>query len=382
MVSLTRLPFALPEDKVPTPQIARDIIATFLTREWPKQDRATITVTYSTSFTNPSCVVERPAPSNDAAPAEPLKLFIKFHRSSGSDFEAFRHLVPTKEQEALLTYEYGRAGLGARVYGLFQTQDGTLARIDEFLDARTLEPEDVEDEALRADLARGLATFHTLQAGALPRKPVASYYEAVDKGLRSLHGLDKLKTLAREGGVPIDELIDYDLAGRCAVVVEALQKLGAKTGWCVHDIQSMNILVKNGPATADETRITLIDFEFVFQNYRAFDIGGHFMQKMFKWFDETSKVARCRPYLEAEERHFCDVYAAQWNARTGDADAGEQVYREARLGYMLATAFDFHNMLCWMEQEGDRDPLNLAGLNKLFAEFKGRYEALGLGSGQ
>ncbi|KAJ4158605.1 uncharacterized protein LMH87_009124 [Akanthomyces muscarius] len=381
MVSLTQLPFALPEDKVPTPQIARDIVSTFLTQEWPKQDPATITVAYSTSFTNPSCVVERPAPDDGTIPAEPLKLFIKFHRSSGSDFEAFRHLVPTKEQEALLTYEYGRSGLGARVYGLFQTQDGTLARIDEFLDARTLEPEDVEDEALRADLARGLATFHTLQAVALPKKPVASYYEAVGKGLRSLHRLDKLKALAREGGVPIDELVDYDLAGRCAVVVEALQKLGAKTGWCIHDIQSMNILVKNRPA-ADETKLTLIDFEFVFENYRAFDIGGHFMQKMFKWFDETSKIASCRPYLEAEERHFCDVYAAQWNARTGDADTGEQVYREAQLGYMLATAFDIHNMLCWMEQESDKDPLNLAGLNKLFAEFKGRYEKLGLESGQ
>ncbi|OAQ99626.1 hypothetical protein LLEC1_06603 [Akanthomyces lecanii] len=302
MVSLTQLPFALPEDKVPTPQIAGDIIATFLTQEWPKQDPATITVTYSTSFTNPSC----------------------------------------------------------------------------FLDARTLEPEDVEDEALRADLARGLATFHTLQAGALPRRPVSSYYEAVGKGLRSLHGSDKLKTLARDGGVPIDELVDYDLAGRCAIVVEALQKLDAKTGWCIHDIQSMNILVKNRPA-ADETKITLIDFEFVFENYRAFDIGGHFMQKMFKWYDETSKVANCRPYLEAEERHFCEAYAAQWNARTGGGtDTGEQVYREAQLGYMLATAFDIHNMLCWMEQESDKDPLSLAGLNKLFAEFKGRYEKLGL----
>ncbi|PQK16550.1 hypothetical protein BB8028_0006g08690 [Beauveria bassiana] len=376
MISLAQLPFALPDDKVPTQQIAKDIIATFLTKEWPEQDSDSITVTYSTSFTNPSCVVERPVPDDDGPSAEPLKLFIKFHRTTGSDFEAFRHLVPTKQEEALLTYEYGRSGLGARVYGMFETQDGTRGRIDEFLDARHLEPEDVEAEALRADVARGLATFHTIRA-ALPKKPVASYYTAIGKGLRAYHGLEKLKMLGREGGVPIDDLIDYDIAGRCTVIVAALQSMSAKTGWCIHDIQSMNILVKNNPAP-DESRITLIDFEFVFENYRAFDIGGHFMQKLFKWFDTESKIAHCRPYSEAEERHFCDVYAAQWNARTGEADSGAQVYREAQLGYMLATAFDIHNMLCWMEQEGDKDPLNLAGLNKLFAEFKGRYEKLGL----
>ncbi|TQV97491.1 choline/ethanolamine kinase [Cordyceps javanica] len=379
MVSMTKLPFALPRDQIPTQKIARDIIATFLTKEWPKQDPETVTVTYSTSFTNPSCVVERSAPDDDGPTAEPTKLFIKFHRASGSDFEAFRHLVPSKEEEALFTYEYGRSGLGPRVYGLFQTQDGVRGRIDEFLDARNLEPEDVEQEALRADLARGLATFHTTQIG-LPKKPVASYYAAIGRGLRAYHGLDKLKRLSHDGGVPIDDLVDYDLAARCAVVVAALRSLAAKTGWCIHDIQSMNILVKNSPAVADESRIALIDFEFVFDNYRAFDIGGHFMQKLFRWFDAESKIARCRPYLETEERHFCDVYAAQWNARTGDADTGAQVYREAQLGYMLAIAFDIHNMLCWMEQEGDRDPLNLAGLNKLFAEFKGRYEKLGLES--
>ena len=37
-------------------------------------------------------------------------------------------------------------------------------------------------------------------------------------------------------------------------------------------------------------------------------------------------------------------------------------------------------MLCFMDIEGDKDPLNLLGLNKLFEEFVGQYNALGLGS--
>jgi hypothetical protein len=35
------------------------------------------------------------------------------------------------------------------------------------------------------------------------------------------------------------------------------------------------------------------------------------------------------------------------------------------LGYLLAITFDIHNMLCFMGEQGDKDPLNLLGLNKL-----------------
>ncbi|CAM0140879.1 unnamed protein product [Umbelopsis sp. WA50703] len=113
-------------------------------------------------------------------------------------------------------------------------------------------------------------------------------------------------------------------------------------------------------------------------NYRAFDIGGHFMQKMFKWFDEESRIAGCMKYTEEEKRHFCDEYSRQWNKLTGDSDTGEQVFLESEYGYLLAITFDIHNMLCFMDEEGDKDPLNLLGLNKLFDEFVDQYAKLNL----
>jgi len=139
----------------------------------------------------------------------------------------------------------------------------------------------------------------------------------------------------------------------------------------------MNVLVKNDPKEG-ESKIVLIDFEFVMRNYRAFDIGGHFMQKMFKWFDEESKIADCRKYTEEERRHFCGEYARQWNKLTGDSDTRDQVFVESEYGYMLAITFDVHNMLCFMGKEDDKDPLNLLGLNKLFDEFVDQYARLGL----
>ena len=375
MASLKHIPVKLPADKVPTKRMARDIIGTFLPLEWYSVDPESLQMSYRADFTNPHCTVERSMPDSGIA-VEPLKVFIKFLDESGTKIEAFKHLTPRKDQEAMLCHEYSLSGLGAKVHGFFQTEDGMMGRIDEFLDARNLEPKDVEDATIRADVAKSMANFHTLDAS-LPSKSVAVYYDAVVTGLQKYQKMEKLKALGREGGVVIDSLVNYDYASRVKSVTDAMADIGAKAGWCLHDVQFMNTMVKNHPQPG-ESRVTLIDFEFVMRNYRGFDIGGHFMQKMFKWFDEESKTASCREYTEDEKRDFCDHYAKEWNRVTGDSDTTEQVLLESEYGYMLAITFDIHNMLWFMSETEDKDPLNLEGLNKLFDEFAGQYRKLGL----
>ncbi|KAL5361128.1 glycoside hydrolase superfamily [Aspergillus floccosus] len=375
MASLVSVPVSLPGDKIPTKTNIRDIIGTFLTAEWPFVEPETLRMSYHASFANAHCPVERPQSATGIA-TEPLKVFIKFHHDAGGDLEIFKDLVPTKQEEALLCSEYGRTGLGAKVYGFFKTQDGTLGRVDEFLEAHNMQPEDVENADIRADVAKGLAMLHTLECP-LRKRPVESYYETVIGGLESYHKADKLKALGKEGGVSIDDLVDYDFGAKLRKVVERLESHGGKTGWCIHDVQFMNVMVRNEPKEG-ESKVALIDFEFVMRNYRAFDIGGHFMQKMFKWFDEESRIADCRKYTEEEKRHFCEEYAKQWNKQTGDSDTGDQVFLESEYGYLLAITFDIHNMLCFMAAQNDGNPLDLIGLNKLFDEFVGQYTKLGL----
>lgn len=377
MITCTSVPVALPKDGSLTKAVIKDILSTVFTNEWPNVDPGSLITAYNTGYANTNCVVERPKPKGGTH-SEPLKVFLKIHGALHGEIEVFKHLVPNKHEEAQLCHDYGQAGLGAKVYGFFQTQDGTFGRVDEFLDARNLEPEDVEDASIRADVARGHAVFHAM-ATQLHKKPVQQYYDAITRELAKYHKMDKLKKLGNEGGVSIDDLVDYDFASRIRRVTDRLESMGGKNGWCIHDVQFMNVLVKNSPKQG-ESKIVLIDFEFVFQNYRAFDIGGHFMQKMFKWFDKESQIAHCRPYTEEEKRHFCEEYAKQWNETTGESDTGEQVFMEAELGFMLAITFDIHNMLCFMDQDDDKDPLSLLGLNKLFKEFVCQYEKLGLGS--
>ncbi|OAA65403.1 Protein kinase-like domain protein [Niveomyces insectorum RCEF 264] len=264
-------------------------------------------MSHNSSFSNAYCVAERRTPAADEG-TEPMKVFIKLFTAAAADMEVFKDLVPNKLEEALLCAEFGRSGQGAKVYGLCKTLDGTLVRIDEFLDARNMEPEDAEDPSVRADVARALATFHTMNAP-LDKKAVERFYEALLGGLEKYHGMDTLEVLGKDSGANIDNLVDYDFAMRLLKVVERLKLLGGKSGW---------------------------------------------------------------KYEEDEKRHFCDVYARQWNALTGDADAGDLVFLESKYGCMLAIAFNIHNMLCAMCEDGDKDPLDLLRLNKLFEEFAGQ----------
>jgi choline kinase len=254
-----------------------------------------------------------------------------------------------------------------------------LGRVDEFLDARNLEPQDVEDTGIRAAVARGYAAFHAMKTK-LEERPVQVYYDIITRQFEKYHRMLKLKKLFHEVGVSMDDLIDYDFASRIRRITDRLESIGGKKGWCIHDVAFMNMMVKNNPKQG-ESKIVLIDFEFVFRNYRAFDIGGHFMQKVFNWIDEDGKMASCRPYTEEEKRHFCEEYAEQWNQETGDLDTGEQVLRESELGYLLAVTWDIHNMLCYVEQEDNNDLLNsldLLAFNKLFEDFVNQYNRLGL----
>ncbi|KAJ5374048.1 choline/ethanolamine kinase [Penicillium concentricum] len=365
MATTTNIPVVIPKDGSLNKAMIKDIVSTFLTNEWPNVDPETLVVTYNTGYANTNCVVQRPKPKNGTH-SEPLKAFLKaflkIHGGLDGEIEVFKHLVPTKHEEAQLCYDYAQSGPGAKVYGFFQTQDGSFGRVDEFLDAHTLEAADVEDADIRADVAREKAVFHTL-ATQRKKNPVQSYYDVLTQELARYYKMDKLKRLANEGG----NKTSYRQAG--------LHR--RKKGWCIHDVQFMNVMVKNN-SRQGESKVVLIDFEFVFQNYRAFDIGGHFLQKMFKWFDEEDKIADCRPYTEEEKRHFCEEYAKKWNEKTGDSDTGEQVYMESEMGFMLAITFEIHNMLCFMDQDDDKDPLNILGLNKLFEEFVNQYRKLEL----
>jgi choline kinase len=228
MATLKPVSATLPDNGVPTKHMIRDIVATFLTKEWPSVDPETLTTSYHISFANDHCTAERPKHTLGIS-SEPLKVFMKFHKDPAADMDVFKHLIPSKQEEALFCSEYGRSGLGAKVHGFFKTKDGALGRVEEFLDVRNMEPEDVENDIIRADVAKGLAMFHVMETS-LEKKAVEPFHEAVIHGLRKYRKIDKLKALGKEGGVNVDNLLDYDFEPRLKRVVDRLESAGSKRG--------------------------------------------------------------------------------------------------------------------------------------------------------
>lgn len=375
MITCTSVPVALARDSPITRTAVKDIVGIVVTNGWGSVDAKTILLQRNAGA-NQNYTIERPKTEGDSGPC---KVFLKLHSEFDTVIEVFKDLVPDKQEEAQLCHDYGQSGFGAKMYGFFQTRDGTLGRVDEFLDARDLEPQDVEETDIRAAVARGYATFHAMETK-LKEKPVQAYYDVIIRQLGKYHNMVKLKDFAHERRVTMDDLIGYDFASKIRRVTDRLESMGGKKGWCIHDVAFMNQMVRNDPKQG-ESKIVLIDFEFVFRNYRAFDIGGHFMQKVFRWVDEGDKTASRRPYTEVEKRHFCEEYALQWNQATGDSDTGEQVFAESELGYLLAITWDIHNMLRYVEAEADKnllDSLDLLAFVKLYEDFVCQYNRLGL----
>ncbi|KAF4457934.1 choline/ethanolamine kinase [Fusarium austroafricanum] len=370
MIECVRVPLKLPNDREPSKPMIRDLVGTFL-KEWATINPEDLIVRYETD-TSAHCFVERPKHLSPQGGSDPTKVFIKFHMEEGVGVEAFKDLVPSKKEEAALVRHFSATGYGPKMIGFFDTDDGVQGRVDELINSRTLEPEDVETDDIRADIANAYAALHALKIPELRQNSVNMYYQAVLGGLRKYHKMEKLKRLGKEGGVDIDDVVDYDFASKIERILDYMRSIGAKEGWCMHDVQYGNVLVRNKPDKG-ESKIALIDFEFAFRNYRGFDIGGHWFQKMFKWTGETNKIVDCRPYSEGEKRHFCDIYARKWNEITGDNDTAEQVFTEATLGYMLALSFDIHFMSMAMDDDDSKDPLDSLGLKKLLDEFEKGY---------
>lgn len=240
---------------------------------------------------------------------------------------------------------FGNTGFGPTMFGTFQTLDGTFGRLDEFVDGRNLTAMDVEDASIRSDIAHALATFHSLKLQQ-EEKLVEDYYTVVTHNMERRLQLDKFKSF----GSKLNTLLEADLAGQIRQVTAKMAAFGAKHGWCLHDMQYPNILVKTNP-TQSESAVSLIDFEFTMQNYRGVDIGKHFLNKVFWRPAGESGYGWCRPFSLKEKTHFCHEYARQWNIITGDTDTGEKVLLEAEYGYLLAIAFHTHGLVVCLEGE-------------------------------
>lgn len=137
------------------------------------------------------------------------------------------------------------------------------------------------------------------------------------------------------------------------------------------DSNYMNILVRNSPAK-DQCPIVLIDYETISYGYRGFDIGGHFIERMYSYKQADSQLTRYPMPSAEEQRAFCEAYLQELHV-LGEAsglDTVGQLMDEAAIGQLYQLLYT--NLMCTVLDEVEVEPVFLSGL----LHMMGMYEQL------
>ena len=218
---------------------------------------------------------------------------------------------------------------------------------------------ELKDPNYSAIIARKLATVHQLN---VPINKEATWLvETFQSWLAQVRNYQRPKTVEKVH--PLErELLAFDFEGEWARLVRLLATVPSPIVFCHNDLQEGNILlpadvtsssdllkIAGGKASSStqnlDDHIVFIDFEFCAYNYRGFDLGNHFCERMFDYNNEA--WPHFHAYMEEfpgeeEMRRFIGEYLRQ-SAEMGIAvdeqlDTEEHLLREAEF-YALASHF-------------------------------------------
>ena len=133
-------------------------------------------------------------------------------------------------------------------------------------------------------IARKLATVHTLNVP-IDKEPTW-LWETLDKWLDSVRTPTQDQSSEQVPNPAIEkELCSFDFESEIKWLKSLLQSVNSPTVFCHNDLQEGNILLPEKTSSIknfDDT-IVFIDFEFCAYNYRGFDLGNHFVERMFDY---------------------------------------------------------------------------------------------------
>lgn len=249
-------------------------------------------------------------------------------RSYGQGTEMFF----SRENELKVFKLLGELGFGPAL--LATLEDG---RVEEFLEGKALDAEDMHRPLISDLVARQMAELHALDMDTGNRDPL------IFRMLEDFHG-NAIKICG-----DVFEGVDVVELGRMvAELRERLEKgVSSKTVFCHNDLQSGNIMYKGKPsasATSDDTLgeaavpnseptaqsprrlVSLIDYEYSGYNPRGFDIGNHFCEWMTDYAAEESHVLDLERYPSVEERRrYCRAYLGTINGVQDNEVSAEEV---------------------------------------------------------
>lgn len=229
----------------------------------------------------------------------PRKVLVRVYGEGCELFFSREVEIRTFERMSLL-------GQGPRLLARFPN-----GRVEEFLNARTLQADDLRNPTISARIAAKLSEFHKLD---MPGPPTPQLWER----LRFWVG----KALEICSPIQHEEFHLHSMRDEISELEYKLSSQRERTGFCHNDLQYGNIMM-------DETdgSVTIIDYEYASFNPVAFDIANHFCEMTADYHSELPHILDYSKYPGYAERlQFIQAYLKTSGTRKGHTTL---LYKEA-----------------------------------------------------
>lgn len=272
--------------------------------------------------------------------------------------------VLTEANETLVYYKAGELGLGPKLYGSFEG-----GRIEEYIPSHTLTDEELQDPAIRDEIAKKMARYHSID---LPISRKRRDYLGI--GLRSFKTLfNRDEFLANEGvrqsGANLDLITSFDVIGEYQWLHTIEPLIISRTVFCLGDCQRLNCLVRDNIDTFGE-RVTLIDYEASGYHSRAADIGRLFFCAWLEDLKQPEFMSQLDYPSEEIQREFIASYLQETKKLNyfdfdDQMDSVDQVLKETNFHSMYTNLFFISFQMTFYKKMGC-NPLVNSQLISLF----------------
>jgi len=174
--------------------------------------------------------------------------------------------VINREQENYVFNELARKGIGAFCYG------GNMKfRLEQFFDSRSLDSSEVNNQNIRRNVAKSLASLHKVDLDALDKNPM--FKTSLEQGSMFKLVQEKAKkdifTVSEKRW--IQEILSLATEEEISFVKDILPKGKNSVVFSHNDLHALNILMLE-----KSEKLILIDYEYSTYNYRGYDIANFF----------------------------------------------------------------------------------------------------------
>ncbi|PKA47070.1 ethanolamine kinase [Apostasia shenzhenica] len=198
-------------------------------------------------------------------------------------------LVIDRKRELQALPHLSAAGFGARLLGLFSN-----GMVQSFINARTLENDDMWKPRIAAEIARQLREFHQVD---VPGSREPQLWNDSFKFLKKAETLefDDKKQQAKYKTISFNEIHEEINA-----LKDLTDRLGAPVVFAHNDLLAGNLMMN------DQEKLYIIDFEYGSYSYRGYDIANHFNEyagydcNYSLYPDKDAQYHFFRNYLEPE----------------------------------------------------------------------------------